>query len=95
MMELPELPEPAGIIVVGSQALRAFTADQMHAYAKAYAAAAVEAEREAIADALADALASDCENGVKWLNEAAADNFRKGYPELFALLGSIRARSTP
>ncbi len=31
--QLPPLPEPEGVIVVGTQALRGFTADQMHAYA--------------------------------------------------------------
>lgn len=30
---LPTLPEPAGVIIVGTQALRAFTADQMQEYA--------------------------------------------------------------
>lgn len=39
-MTIP-LPEPAGIIVVGTQALRAFTADQMRA--------AILAEREGCA----------------------------------------------
>jgi hypothetical protein len=44
------LPEPAGVIIVGTQALRAFTADQMHAYASAaeQRAAAAEAEAEAL-----------------------------------------------
>ena len=32
---LPPLPEPEGVIVVGTQALRAFTAAQMQAYALA------------------------------------------------------------
>lgn len=40
--KLPELPEPAGVIIVGTQALRAFTADQM----RAFYAAGVAAERE-------------------------------------------------
>ena len=31
--QLPPLPEPEGVIVVGTQALRAFTAYQMRAYA--------------------------------------------------------------
>lgn len=33
--QLPPLPEPEGVIVVRTQALRAFTADQMRAYALA------------------------------------------------------------
>jgi hypothetical protein len=44
----PELPEPEGVIVVGTQALRAFTADQMEAYANArvdYALSAIAADR--------------------------------------------------
>lgn len=31
--QLPPMPEPEGVIVVGTQALRGFTADQMRAYA--------------------------------------------------------------
>lgn len=30
-IELPPLPEPAGVIVVNTQALRAFAASQLHA----------------------------------------------------------------
>lgn len=45
---LPELllplPEPKGVIVVGTQALRGFTADQMHAYALQVRAHATQAE---------------------------------------------------
>jgi hypothetical protein len=40
-MSLPPLPEPEGVIVVRTQARRAFTAEQM----QEYAAAAVAAER--------------------------------------------------
>ena len=43
--ELPPLPEPAGVIVVGTQALRAFTAEQV----QAVALEAVRMERESIA----------------------------------------------
>lgn len=44
--ELPPLPEPEGVIVVGTQALRGFTADQMHAYAM-QTSAEVQGEQEA------------------------------------------------
>jgi hypothetical protein len=43
-----KMPEPAGVIVVGTQALRAFTAEQMRAYGEARAA---EARREALEEA--------------------------------------------
>lgn len=39
-LELPALPEPAGVIIVGTQAMRAFTADQMHTYGEACRASA-------------------------------------------------------
>lgn len=45
MSDLPPLPEPEGVIIVNTQALRGFTADQM----REYALAAVAAERAACA----------------------------------------------
>lgn len=57
---------------------------------RAYADARVAQEREQIANALSDALSSDLENGVKWLNEMAADDFRSGYPALCAAIIAIR-----
>jgi len=47
-------------------------------------------EAEMIADALIDVLAADCENGVKWLNERAAADFKKAYPHLSAAIDAIR-----
>lgn len=43
--EVP-LPEPVGIVVVGTQALRAFTADQLLAYGRQCAQAAAELRRQ-------------------------------------------------
>jgi len=40
------------------------------------------AEREAISDEYAARLQGDLENGVRWLNEAAASEFHKKYPQL-------------
>jgi len=44
--------------------------------------AVIEAEREAISDEYAARLQGDLENGVRWLNEAAASEFHKKYPQL-------------
>lgn len=49
------------------------------------AAARVQALEEFKAD-LADALCADCENGVKYLNEQAAEKFRNDYPKVSALI---------
>jgi hypothetical protein len=59
------LPEPDGVIVVGTQAMRAFTAEQMHAYA----AAAVAAERERIAAML----------DMDWPADGAEEREHRGY----------------
>ena len=48
---MPELPEPIDVIVSGGQALRGYTADQMHAYARHYAAALEARLREVEKDA--------------------------------------------
>lgn len=37
-----------------------------------------------------DALASDLENGVKWMNEAAAEEFKRKYPALTKALEALR-----
>lgn len=46
---LPPLPEPEGVIVVNTQALRAFTADQMLSHREEYAKPLVD-ELEAVLD---------------------------------------------
>ena len=56
--------------------------------------AAWDASRKAALDAaaadLADALIADCENGVKFLNEAAVARFIKEYPELYKAMRLIK-----
>jgi len=47
-----------------------------------FAALVAAVEREAISDEYAARLQGDLENGVRWLNEAAASEFRKKYPQL-------------
>lgn len=47
--ELPPLPEPEGVIVVHTQALRAFTADQMRDFARVAIAAYLEKHGEVVA----------------------------------------------
>lgn len=40
-------------------------------------------------DDLSDALQSDLENGVRWLNESAAAEFKRKYPALNAWIGKF------
>jgi hypothetical protein len=47
-----------------------------------FAALVAAAEREAISDEYAARLQGDLENGVRRLNEAAASEFHKKYPQL-------------
>ena len=47
-----------------------------------FAALVAAAEREAIGDEYSSRLQSDLENGVRWLNENAASEFNKKYPQL-------------
>ena len=58
----------------------------------AYEAGAA-AEREEISDEYSSRLQGDLEHGVKWLNEAASEEFTKKYPELSAFLKWLDARS--
>lgn len=46
-------------------------------------------------DLLSDAMQSDLENGVKWLNEAAAAKFQKDYPALHAAIVQIMHAEPP
>ena len=47
-----------------------------------FAALVAAHERKAIDDEYALRLQSDLENGVKWLNERATDEFKNMYPKL-------------
>lgn len=47
-----------------------------------FAALVAAVEREAISDEYAARLQGDLENGVRWLNEKAASEFHKKYPQL-------------
>jgi hypothetical protein len=58
-----------------------------------FAALVAAAEREAISDEYSSRLQGDLEHGVKWLNEAASEEFTKKYPELSAFLKWLDARS--
>jgi hypothetical protein len=44
---------------------------------------------ERVQDLLSDALQSDLENGVKWLNEMASEEFAKKYPALVEAINTI------
>lgn len=50
------------------------------------------AEREAIMDEWWMCVQSDLENGVKFLNERAAEKWRKEYPAMAGFDAAIRAR---
>ena len=54
---------------------------------------AVEAEREAIRDEWSMCVQSDLEHGVKCLNEQAAKDWSKNYPEISKFWGWLNARS--
>lgn len=60
------LPEPQDVIIVGTQAMRAFTADQM----RAYRAEGVAAERERLCEALKIAMQHSAWDGVLQLDDA-------------------------
>ncbi len=52
----------------------------------------VEAEREAILDEWADRVQSDLENGVRYLNERAAEEWKEKYPGMAGFADAIYAR---
>lgn len=79
--DMPALPEPAGVVIFGTQARRAFISDQMHAYALQYAEQRVREEREACA-ATAD----------RWaLNQPYPEDQQAGE----GISAAIRQRSKP
>ncbi len=63
------------------------------AFALRFAALVAAQEREAISDEYSSRLQNDLEHGVKWLNEAASEEFTKKHPELSAFLKWLDARS--
>lgn len=85
--ELPPLPEPDfenhdNGDVFGCEKTYFLTPEQIKAYATTYAEAAVKAEHDRLMDGVLSALQGDLENGVKWLNEIAAKEFKDSYPAL-------------
>ena len=58
----------------------------------AFAALVAAAEREAISDEWWMCVQSDLENGVKSLNEAAAEKWKKEYPEISKFAAWLEAR---
>ena len=92
-----EVRSPLAAIIEGDAALAAATAraDAWEADAARYASNAeywkaradkAEALLETISDLLSDAVQSDCENGVKSLNERAAANYLKDAPDTLAAI---------
>ena len=57
------------------------------------AEAAVKQAREDAQADLAAALMSDCENGVKFLNEKAAEDFKKNFPRLNFAIESLKGKT--
>lgn len=68
--------------------------DSRYGYIERFAALVADAEREAIEDAWAQCVSSDLEHGVRWLNESAAQEWRKKYPAMAGFADDIRARGT-
>ena len=40
-------------------------------------------------DAFADAMQTDWEHGVAWMNDAAADEFKKNYPTIWGVIFKV------
>ena len=76
-MTLPPLPE----LDTWSKGVMVRT-DVMHQRMREYGKQC----REDLKADLAQALCSDCENGVKWLNEQAIKRFQQDFPSLYGLL---------
>lgn len=49
----------------------------------------LRAALEAVDEALNDAAQDDCESGVKWLNERAAEKYLKEYPHTSAAISKV------
>ena len=44
---------------------------------------------EKLQDAFADAMQTDWEHGVAWMNDAAADEFKKTYPTIWEVIRKV------
>lgn len=67
--DMPALPEPAGVVIFGTQARRAFISDQMHAYAQQHAEQRVREERaedERLLREAMEALWACRKKGARW-----------------------------
>ena len=67
-------------------------AEYWHPLFERFAALVAAAEREAILDEWCMCVQSDLENGVKSLNERAAEKWLKEYPAISGFDAAIRAR---
>ncbi len=68
------------------------TEEHFQRFAALIEARAAEREREAIMDEWWMCVQSDLENGVKSLNERAAEKWRKEYPEMARFGDVVRGR---
>lgn len=64
----------------------------LHRFANLVRADAIAKEREAIMDEWWMCVQSDLENGVKSLNERAAEKWKKEYPAIAGFAATIEAR---
>jgi len=81
----------SGVVLVGAPAeigLAHLTIEELERFAALVAAH----EREAILDEWCMCVQSDLENGVKSLNERAAEKWHKEYPAISGFDAAIRAR---
>lgn len=85
-IELPKLPEPAGVIVIGTQALRAFTANQVEKARQEAARLALE-RVEAAVTALRD---SHCAGtGYQCTHEDNSCDFVAAWNDAIAAIRSL------
>ena len=80
--DILRMAREAGFPITNHLSGRQDIAGQSVARFRRFAAIVAAAEREAISDEYAARLQGDLENGVRWLNEVAASEFHKKYPQL-------------
>jgi hypothetical protein len=78
-----------------NQFLVQFRNGSLERFAELVRADAIAKEREAIMDEWWMCVQSDLENGVKSLNERAAEKWKKEYPAIAGFAATIEARGNP
>jgi hypothetical protein len=90
-----ELAEQSGLVLDGEHWFSAIQqADVRNVDLERFAELIRLDEREAISNEYFMSLDSDLENGVKWLNDKAHEDFKTNYPELSKFGNWLSARSS-